>query len=391
MAFKKFSHDDVFHNTIVTYPEYEFFVYNRKTYINRESEKAGDFGNKINHVDQGNISLYEMNVNRPSESMIYPFITKDGARTAFRTVTTSQFQDSNQFNFGDQLNGSYPLSSSIGRIFVRSYANDNKKYLQSLRNPMTLGGYLSPLFDYDRINQTNANIIEIPSIFYGSQLRRGSVQLDHYMTGTLMAQLKDTKKNGELIETVGPNKGQVAGIVLYEYGVCILTSSLDLSADVTTKDNFFHPSTQVFPSWSSFATGLREVNHGPVASSAHNVGTNHSYMIKVQGTNKIPTMTLLTHAEKGELNYSINPTFTDHKDQKTTLISENGYVEKGNSIKNIVQSKYEGFQEDFESVTYISSIGIYDENKNLIAVAKLATPVKKTEARSLMLKLRLDF
>ena len=44
----------------------------------------------------------------------------------------------------------------------------------------------------------------------------------------------------------------------------------------------------------------------------------------------------------------------------------------------------------FKKQTYISKIGIYDENKNLIGVAKLATPVKKTEERDLTFKLKLD-
>ena len=40
-----------------------------------------------------------------------------------------------------------------------------------------------------------------------------------------------------------------------------------------------------------------------------------------------------------------------------------------------------------------SKIGfsIVDENKNLIGIAKLATPVKKTEERDITFKLKLDF
>ena len=35
--------------------------------------------------------------------------------------------------------------------------------------------------------------------------------------------------------------------------------------------------------------------------------------------------------------------------------------------------------------------GYHDKDKNLIAIAKFANPVKKTEARDLLFKLRLDF
>ena len=67
------------------------------------------------------------------------------------------------------------------------------------------------------------------------------------------------------------------------------------------------------------------------------------------------------------------------------------YIEDPSTdIKNIVSSSYEDETPLFNKETYISKIGIYDENKNLIAIAKLATPVKKTEQRDLTFKLKLD-
>ena len=59
-------------------------------------------------------------------------------------------------------------------------------------------------------------------------------------------------------------------------------------------------------------------------------------------------------------------------------------------IKNIVTSSYRDHTASFQPVTYISKVGIYDENKNLIAVASLANPVRKLEDRSYTFKLKLD-
>jgi hypothetical protein len=39
---------------------------------------------------------------------------------------------------------------------------------------------------------------------------------------------------------------------------------------------------------------------------------------------------------------------------------------------------------------YISRVGLYDENKNLIGVATLSNPVRKEEAQDLTFKLKLD-
>lgn len=74
------------------------------------------------------------------------------------------------------------------------------------------------------------NLIHIPSIFYGSKIRPGTVSLKWYLTGSLIGELRDTKENGELIQVSGAysstsetNLGKVAGVVLYDEGLyCLL-------------------------------------------------------------------------------------------------------------------------------------------------------------------------
>jgi hypothetical protein len=46
--------------------------------------------------------------------------------------------------------------------------------------------------------------------------------------------------------------------------------------------------------------------------------------------------------------------------------------------------------ESFKRQTFITKIGIYDKEKNLIAIANMARAVKKTEDRDLTFKLKLD-
>ena len=69
------------------------------------------------------------------------------------------------------------------------------------------------------------------------------------------------------------------------------------------------------------------------------------------------------------------------------IIKENSDLE----IANTVQSPYPDPEALFEKQTWISKIGIYDKDKNLIAIAKLASPVRKTEEREFTFKLKLDF
>ena len=40
--------------------------------------------------------------------------------------------------------------------------------------------------------------------------------------------------------------------------------------------------------------------------------------------------------------------------------------------------------------TYISKVGIYDKQKNLIAVVSLANPIRKVEKKDFMIKMSID-
>ena len=101
---------------------------------------------------------------------------------------------------------------------------------------------------------------------------------------------------------------------------------------------------------------------------------------------------MLAHADKGKLNHSNNYTFLDYDSYSTSSVSTGsfGYYEPEYTIKNIVKSVYNDPTASFQKQTYISRVAIYDEDKNLIAIAKLATPVRKRETDSYTFKLKLD-
>ena len=101
---------------------------------------------------------------------------------------------------------------------------------------------------------------------------------------------------------------------------------------------------------------------------------------------------MLAHAPKGDLNHSNNPTYIKHGEAESPVVDNTKYIEKSDKeIKNIVKSVHSNYSESFEKTTYISKVGIYDEDKNLIAIAKVATPVKKTEDREYTFKIKMDF
>ncbi|MFM1841009.1 MAG: hypothetical protein RIR47_1058 [Bacteroidota bacterium] len=388
MSYYKFKSHDILINNIKTFPSYNFYVYNGNVYLDNAPPISGAFTNNVGMVPSGYINLYDLNIdrNRTRTGLIYPFITKDGAREGFSSVGTSTF---NNLAFGDVITGSYPLSSSISRDFYTSGQTRNR--IDALRNTINYYKLWSPRFNYSSsycdFSDDKINLISIPSIFYGEQIKKGSLVLKYFITGTLAAQAEDIKKNGELIQTLpvgSVGSGSVVGLVLYNEGFVILTNTSSLNSD---SNNYGSGITGENPSWVYFGTYIS----GNMDYSGVSFMNVESYSLYFEGVHTIPNMTLFMNAPKNELNNSSNPTFLAYSTGSSYYTSSMDYKEIENrEIKNTVFSEYADPTGSFEKHTYITKINIYDENKNIIGIAKLAKPVKKTEGRDLTFKIKLD-
>lgn len=314
----------------------------------------------------------------------YRFITKDNSLDGFKTVTKDSFS---QFSYGDVITGSnYALSSSVSSDFLLQ--NHNSKLISSLKNTLNYYVNLSRHYAFsselgDKSKQ-EMKLISIPSIFYGSSIKKGSLNLKWYLTGTLIAEAADVKRNGELIQ-IGPSgsvgSGSCAGVVLYNEGFLLLTGSWNLHPTYT--DKFGIDLSDFSPSWKYF------MNTG---SSITNITPSSSFDLQFEGVNYIQTLTMLASADKGEFNHSNNLTYVKKSDSiKAPTTSSNFYYEDSTKqIKNIIKTNYSDVEPNFEKVTYISQIGIYDEEKNLIAIAKLSSPIRKRTKDNYLFKLKLD-
>ncbi len=394
MTFKRFEPKDVIYNTLVAKPEVNFIVHSGTVYYQKENIRSGSYGNYVKHIEPGDLSLYELNIDRPSGSLIYSYLHKDSTRYSHKTISTSRFDDETVFSFGDILKQEYPMSASINRIYIPTgsafssssgLAHANKKYILSLENPINSQGSFRNNLKYGSLSHQEVNMICVPGIFYGSSVDKGSVDLRYHLNGNLLAQAKDINSNGRLIETYGPSSGSQVGIVLYRQGLILLTSSVALHD--THQEYYLSTSSLSSPSWVNFATGLETIGQG----ISYTPTTSSAYTINLKGVNKIPNLTMYAYAKEGEFNYSKNPTFLQKKENYGFSFTGSIYSESKKPIKKVNKSLFKNYEEEFENTVYISKIGIYDKDKNLIAIASLANPVKKTEAREFMFKLKMDF
>lgn len=100
---------------------------------------------------------------------------------------------------------------------------------------------------------------------------------------------------------------------------------------------------------------------------------------KVRKSEYLPSAQYFVRVKNQDFNYTNNPTYIANG----TTDSLNGTILARGSIKI----------SDFVNnpTTYITTVGLYDENNELVAVAKLSQPTQKTFDSELLIRVRLDF
>mgnify|MGYP003111606571 CR=1 FL=1 len=449
MPKKKFGPDDVFFNTVKTYPQYTFSYYFNQAYINNRQEQG-------NRVQSGSVSLFEINVDREQGTdLVQPYVVKGESQFdfVFTNVTGNvSVQDYNKLPYATQLTGAYPLTSSIprerligngsGPTYTKFDILDGVSFSGSIRKVIALQNVFeanqirSEKFNFNEyyLNETivpNYTIFEeiaspkqkhmtlfsFPEIFKGQRIKPGSVELNFYVTGTLIATAKDTRRNGELIETFGPSSSAktVIGAVAYSEGAMLITGNHNLND--TVLDGYLCPVTGTtttaagpgkvalqaawrdnpkwvhFGAYQSFITSSTDLVSGAFGPASS------SYELKFEGTNVIPTLTMFAHADKNEFNWSNNLTYLDREfatgsTYQKMIIAQTGsalYKEKEEMvIKNTISSSFANYSSSYQDQTFISKINIYDEDDILIGTAKLAKPVTKTNSTDYTFKLKID-
>lgn len=337
----EFSENDKFINSIETNPQWSYVITLESSYINNMSGSA---------CEPGYISLYGRN----KDLGIYQYVYKGSEQFSIRQVSSEY----DNYSFGDIISGStFPLTSTID--VSHTTAIEDEQIYYNLKNLIRKYKIYHSSFDIDNMIG-GATIISVPKIFYDKQIKPGTLVFDTLKTGTIEKSFADLYGNGVIYETTGVYSGSTSGLVFYDEGLIIMTGSMGpYCADVWGKTDY---------------------------SSTPDL---YEYQMNFKGVSTRNVLTLFAHANRGELNYSTNPTFlTSHQKYTASVVS---YTEnKQTEIYNVVTSSLPDTTGTFQKQTYISKIGIYDEFHKLIAIVSLSVPVRKKEKDNYMFKMRLD-
>ena len=392
MALFKFHDDDIFINTLEAYPEFRFVIHSGSVVIDGVPDMSGSNLDNIHAVPRGHISLYQRNIDKPLGQRQHATIRKAGYRQSFKIYTEAEhnvFFNYDGTSHYNEITSSYLHSASVSRDYYNS--DTNRLRLRAVKNALNENKMFSPHYAFKNSKRdfqtVDTNLISIPSIFYGQQIKKGTASLKYYVGGNLIGELKDEKKNGEMIQ-VGPagstGSGSCAGVVLYEQGVFVLTGAWSLdSANIDYEND---GSANNNSKWTYFGAYTNSGVEIPLTA------LSASFVIDYQGITQKQTMTMMAHARAGDINHSNNPTYKSYAHPGAEGYKANSYqyIEPNVPVKNIVHTSLTDEVPPFQKETYITKVAIYDEKKNLIGVAKVAVPVRKTESRQYTFKLKLD-
>jgi len=160
---------------------------------------------------------------------------------------------------------------------------------------------------------------------------------------------------GILYTSSAAAEGTGVGLVYYQAGIAVVTASIF--------NGNFGPRSDTSTYTSSVSSYLAS---GTISSSADGF-RNRLYNIQFNNTTELNSTIYFCRASHNEFNYSSNPT----------------YVSGGQIVVKNVSSDV--------PVSYITTVGLYGAANELLAVAKLSEPLKKSIDNELTIRVRLDY
>ena len=161
----------------------------------------------------------------------------------------------------------------------------------------------------------------------------------------------------------GDNEERSVGHVYYQAGICVLTGAIFSNNFTGSASEYcgFGTEDSMFGSYTASFTG------STIQAFSDGV-RNRLVNIQFNNTTELNSTIYFCRANVGDYNYSSNPTY----------LSASKIRVKGDMPFN-------------EPISYITTIGMYSPNNELLAVAKLSEPLKKTPSNELTLRVRLDY
>lgn len=171
------------------------------------------------------------------------------------------------------------------------------------------------------------------------------------------------------------NTAQAVGLLFYQQGIAIfdmkkvfdgnqiMTGSIKTVGSLANNLNLsasFIPDFVVSASMDDILDHLAQTRFG----------SGQNTFATFQNNTKINSTLYFCRAQADDFNYSTNPSYVDSSTGEILVVDNSG---------------------EQRSFSFVTTVGLYDSNEELLAVAKLSRPVEKNNEKDLTFRVRLDF
>ncbi len=233
-------------------------------------------------------------------------------------------------------------------------------------------------FNFNGVTSNEIFVINVNRARYKHNLKPGSLKLVLAKSGT--AALDSIQLTDDSVTKLGAatitNAGRQFNLVSGSLGV-MSGSSLNQTLNGTSGSyGFFYPDSGfIILNAHALSASLSILNTGSVTTQ-HSTNNNlNSFMTSISGGNsfildseeKVTSQYFFTRVKNNEYNYTTNPSFID----------TNGNLNFTSMVDN--------------PKTFITTIGLYNDSNDLVAVAKVSQPIAKDFSKEALMRVKLDY
>jgi len=315
-------------------------------------------------------SVYDYPYLSSSANHIFDITVGVGANSSlYSSVTNQKSKKANIYNQMSQVLVGYDVTGSILRFDEDGNISDGGTKLDNVM-----------VFNFARLLSKD-------------EIKKGSFRMDLGVTptysqdgGVFASRLKITDTSGSdgylgnspageygilyATQSAGTNvlaadRDYAVGLVYYQAGIAIISGSVFNDTDLGGILNTSHGEVE----FSDNGTGehFDAILTGSQISGACDNIRNRIYNIQFNNTIELNSSIYFCRAMNNEFNYSANPTYLSASQIR---------------VKNVLSDN---------PVSYITTVGLYNTNNELLAVAKLSEPLKKSPDTEFTIRVRLDY
>ena len=257
-------------------------------------------------------------------------------------------------------------SASLNAGFSETFLSDEKQRIYREMAQLLLGD-TGALFSFNSTTANEVFFVLLKRRIFKDEIKKGNVSIIVQLSGGVGDTLLLSDTGATSTFTIGPAGDEASlfsgsievGKVYYNAGIVALTSGT-FSKGAGGEEIY----------WSgSLAAG--SMHHVVISGNLDNIVDgfrNRINQFNFQNQTNLHSTIYFCRALNADFNYSTNPTFVDAEGR---IIPTSG--------------------SDNQTRTYVTTVGLYDINDNLLAVAKTSEPIKKSPDNEIIFRVKLSY